>query len=79
MDALVTQWGNSLGLRIPKQFAQTLAVKSGDRVTMTLENNCLVIQPIRIHLAKILARITPDNLPDSSDCEAYGIFGSELW
>jgi antitoxin MazE len=79
MNAVVTQWGNSLGLRIPKQFADFLAVHAGDRVSVCLQDNSIIIKPIRIQLSSLLANITSDNLPDCAEFEIYGVVGGELW
>ena len=57
----IKRWGNSLALRIPKDIVQSLGVKNGSQVEMTLEDGKLIISPKRARLNSLLMQL-----------EAYG-------
>lgn len=44
MRTRVVKWGNSLGLRIPRAFAEEARVSDGTPVDLTLEDGCLIIR-----------------------------------
>jgi len=64
----VQKWGNSLGLRIPKAFAEEAAVEAGSTVELTLDSTGqLIVRPLRpraFDLDELLAGVTQDNLHD---------------
>ncbi len=47
MTAIISKWGNSQGLRFPKDVMKALALSVGDEVKITTENNRVIIEPIR--------------------------------
>lgn len=66
MVSKIQKWGNSLGLRIPKVFAQEINMRLGSRIEMKIENESLVIQPFKARKYKLeflLAKIRPSNIP----------------
>ncbi len=61
----VQKWGNSLGLRIPKSFAEEASVKEGSPVDLSVSNGQLIIRPIRrsnYELQDLLDGVTEENL-----------------
>ena len=80
MRTKIVKWGNSLGLRIPKAFAEDVGVAAGSVVDLSMEDGNLVIsvtQPDEIYLEDLLEGITEDNLHGEIDTgEAVG---SEQW
>ena len=66
MIAQVAKWGNSLALRIPTAFAQTLDVKEGRSVDLNIEGGRLIMSPINekpvYKLEELLAGLTTENL-----------------
>ena len=65
MKTKVVKWGNSLGLRIPKSFAEEVNVIEGSTVDLSLEDGRLVIRPTdqpKYPLDELLAGITESNL-----------------
>ena len=42
MRTKIVKWGNSLGLRIPKSFAEEVRVSEGSAVDLTMEDGRLV-------------------------------------
>lgn len=63
MRATVSKWGNSLGLRIPKNVAADIHLTEGVTVDVRAENGRLVAELVDDDepLEAMLARITPGN------------------
>ena len=65
MVTKVQKWGNSLGLRIPKAYAEEAGVAEGSQVDVSIEGDRLVIQPLRTRryvLRDLLSLVREDNL-----------------
>lgn len=45
MRVKIAEWGNSLGLRVPKAVADQLGLKAGSEVEMTLQGDSATIAP----------------------------------
>lgn len=63
----VQKWGNSLGFRIPKSFAEEAGVSDGSPVDLSVSDGRLVIRPIRqtrYELDDLLTGVTDDNVHD---------------
>lgn len=74
----VQAWGNSLGLRIPKVFANALGVGSGSEMEVKVEDGALLARPAAaIHLEALLAEITAENQHSSTDWGDAS--GAEAW
>lgn len=76
----IDRWGNSLGIRLPKQLTTQLSLSEGSTVVVTLEKNALILRPQKRGnetLKQLLERITPDNLHDEVDWEEPR--GKEIW
>lgn len=61
MQAQITKWGNSLGVRIPKTIARKLYFKEGAVVNLQVFNNNLVITPETSELDTLLNSISNEN------------------
>ena len=80
MKTRVQRWGNSLALRIPKAFAEEIAVREGDEVEMNIAKGQLVVapRPPRVyHLADLVAGIRPGN--QHKEIVVEGPRGKEAW
>jgi antitoxin MazE len=81
MKSTVQTWGNSLAVRIPKALSEDLGIKEDSSVNLSVEDGLLVITPNsgrRARLRKMLAMITPENMPDEK--EPFGKrVGREAW
>lgn len=80
MRTKIQKWGNSLGLRIPKSFAEEAEVEAGSEVNLSVEDGELVIRPIRkpkYRLADLLRKVTPDNVHE--EIETGDPVGREIW
>ena len=79
MTTKVQQWGNSLGIRLPKTVALALRLQSGSIVDITQENEAVVVRLARSEgsLSDLISRITPENTHQEV---AWGSpRGSEVW
>ena len=45
INGKVSRWGNSLGIRIPKQLAEAIELKEGDEIELYQEENKLILKP----------------------------------
>ncbi len=43
----ISKWGNSQGIRIPKKYLEQLGLKVGDKLYIEVEDNRLIITPIK--------------------------------
>lgn len=69
MQVQITKWGNSLGIRVPKEVATRMGLAEGSRVDVTTEGNRIVIsarQPV-YQLAELLVGMTPDAMHEAFD------------
>ncbi len=74
------KWGNSLGLRIPKNFAEEVRVTEGTFVDLTMKDGNLLIRVVKqpeISLDALLAAITDANL--HSEVDTGDAVGVEVW
>jgi len=65
----VSKWGNSLALRIPATFADTIGLTEGVEVDLKVSGGRLIVKPVRhkYNLKQLVAKITPDNRHDETD------------
>ena len=80
MRTKVVKWGNSLGLRIPKSFAEEVQVGEGSTVDLSMEDGRLVIRLVsqpEYSLEDLLSGITTANL--HSEVDSGGPVGGEAW
>ena len=80
MRTKVIKWGNSLGLRIPKSFAEEVPVSDGTLVDLSIEEGQLVMRPAPqpgFDLEGLLAGVTDDNL--HGDVDTGDPVGGESW
>jgi len=80
MQTKIQKWGNSLGLRIPKSFAEEAGVTAGSQVDLALEDGELIIRPSRVKkydLATLLRQVTDDNV--HAEIDTGRAAGREVW
>lgn len=78
MKTQIQQWGNSLGIRIPKQLAGQLHLKKGISVNLEICDNHLIISPEISELDILLGSIT-DNNRHKEELNHDEISGNEKW
>ena len=47
MTATISTWGNSQGLRFPKEILKELGINIGDKVKLFVENQKIILEPIK--------------------------------
>ena len=80
MVTKVQKWGNSLGLRIPKAYAEEAGVEEGSPVDVSIEGDRLVIKPLRARryvLKDLLSLVREDNLHE--EIPTGDPHGREVW
>jgi antitoxin MazE len=80
MVTKIKKWGNSLGLRIPKAFAEEVGVEEGSSVDIILEENRIVIRPMgneKYRLSDLLSQVRQDNLHE--EISTGEVLGREAW
>ena len=84
MRVVVSQWGNSLGLRLPRAIASQLALAPGSELDLQVDNDHLIARPVAVSpsLEELLAGITPTNhhAPLLNDAPRVEVpRGREVW
>lgn len=80
MITKIQKWGNSLGLRIPKSFAEEAEVTSGSEVDLSVVDGVLIVRPVRrrtYSLQDLMRGVTRENLHEEVD--VGGPAGREAW
>ena len=79
MRARVQKWGNSLGLRIPKPFAEETRLMENGEVELTVVRGKLVVEAVApsMTLAGLLREITDENI--HGEVDTGGPVGREEW
>ncbi|MFN7943413.1 MAG: AbrB/MazE/SpoVT family DNA-binding domain-containing protein [Thermoanaerobaculia bacterium] len=80
MHAKIQKWGNSLGLRIPKPFAEEVGLQEKAEVELSLVKGSLVVRPVRkprFSLGALLAGVTARNR--HHEVSESGPVGRETW
>lgn len=80
METKITKWGNSLGVRVPKEMAEKAGFTQNQRVIIHALKKGISIEPVKeesLSLNDLIGRITKDNLHKEFD---WGNFkGKEVW
>jgi antitoxin MazE len=81
MTAIISKWGNSQGLRFPKDIMKDLNLSVGDKVKITTENHKVIIEPIKEKRKKYDINDLVSKIPDNY--KPYEVFsekaGVEEW
>ncbi len=80
MHTNIQKWGNSLGVRLPKQLAEKQSLKVGTKVLVTETKTGVSIEVIKqkpLSLAEMVKNISATNL--HSETEWGASVGNESW
>ena len=78
MTVRVQRWGNSLGVRIPRQIAKKSSIREGAEVEMLVRRGQVILRPQRVpSLRELLAKVRPGNRPQLVEWGAA--VGREVW
>jgi antitoxin MazE len=73
------KWGNSLGVRIPKPISDMLELKPKDKISCTIEDDKLILKPIR-HVQKYsLKRLLAEAEETCEEISWGKPEGEEIW
>ena len=81
MTTTISKWGNSQGVRLPKNIVKKLHLAIGDRVNVILENNKIIMEPVKkekysYDIHELVSKIPPNY---QSDEEITSYIGKEEW
>lgn len=77
--ATLKTWGNSLGLRVPKNVLEEVNLKENSEVTLEVVNGAIVIKP-KQGLEQLLAQINPENMHKEEEwLNEDNPQGNEVW
>jgi len=87
MEAVISKWGNSSAVRLPKPYLQELGIKDNDRVKIGVRGNVITIEkPLKVRSFRELAldetglsleNYVQENPYDNSSYIEFGRAGSE--
>ncbi len=81
MTATLSNWGNSQGLRFPKDIIKELSLSVGDKLKIFVENQKIIIEPIKKERVKYNIDDLVKKIP--KDYKTYEEFddkiGNEQW
>ena len=78
MSAKIQKWGNSLGVRIPKNIINKIELEENSEVDIEAKDGTIIIFPKqkKKSLSSLLSQITKSNLHKADEDEVEGI---EVW
>ncbi|MDA3909716.1 MAG: AbrB/MazE/SpoVT family DNA-binding domain-containing protein [Sulfurimonas sp.] len=81
MTATISKWGNSQGLRFPKDIMKELHLTIGDKVNIFVENNKVIVEPIakekiKYDINELVSKIQKDYKVQE---EFTSVVGMEEW
>ncbi len=79
MKTQIGQWGNSLGIRIPKYIAEELALSVNGEVECRLENGVMIVAPIDKYGKYTLQQLIAQELEDDGEVNWGQAVGGEEW
>ena len=76
MTATISSWGNSQGLRFSKSIMKELNLSIGDKVEILIENQKIILEPIRQSREKYDINDLVKNIPN--DYKTYEEFNNKI-
>jgi antitoxin MazE len=61
VSVAISKWGNSAGIRLPKNILNTLALNIGDKVNLVQKGHTIIIEPCKLSLEELLEKVTDCN------------------
>ncbi len=81
MTATISTWGNSQGLRFPKEIMKKLSLSIGDKVDLSIDDQKIIIKPIKLQREKYdiydLVKKIPQNYKATEEFDNN--IGNEVW
>ncbi|WP_428357228.1 AbrB/MazE/SpoVT family DNA-binding domain-containing protein [Methyloprofundus sp.] len=82
MLSKVQKWGNSQGIRIPKNLLENSHIKIGEEVTISAKNGKIIVEPTHKVRGKYDIKDLISKMPKNYEVEEenWGTpFGREVW
>ncbi len=76
MTATISKWGNSQGLRFPKDILKELDLSIGDKMKFIIQNNKIILEPIKKSRKKYNINELVKQIP--SNYKPYEEFNSKV-
>ena len=76
MTATLSSWGNSQGLRFPKDIMRELNLSVGDKLKIFVENQKIILEPIKKERVKYIIDDLVKKIPQ--DYKAYEEFDNKI-
>ncbi len=76
MTATISKWGNSQGLRFPKDLMQELDLNIGDKVELKTKDDMVIIKPIKkkkLNINDLVKKIPTDYNPSEEFSDRVGL------
>ena len=69
MQVVLSKWGNSLGLRLPKALTAEIGVSEGQKVEVRAEGGRIIVEPVRktLTLEQMMENVTPEAMREAWD------------
>jgi antitoxin MazE len=77
MEAKVSKWGNSLGIRIPQWIAEQADISDGSIIEIDFKDKAILIKKKELSLEEMLNSITPKN--QHKEVSTGSKVGGEAW
>jgi len=79
VSTTIQNWGNSLGVRLPKEVTDKLGLRKGSVVNIIVNGEWVMLKPTRKHdtLAEMVSKITKKNRHSEYDWGKP--VGKEIW
>ena len=79
MTTTIQKWGNSLGVRIPKNIAENMNLSDGSAVVITEKNGMIILEKkdTLLDLKKAMKNYKPENYHNEIDWGEN--LGREIW
>jgi antitoxin MazE len=80
MEKRLQNWGNSLAVRIPKEFVREAGLRPGTKCEIQVKKDCIILKPIRTEectLLELISGITKHNRHDEQYSDQA--LGKEIW
>ncbi len=76
MRTVLSRWGNSLAVRLPKEAAASAGLREGAPIELTVEDEAIVLRRRRWDIAELVSAIRSEDAPVLPDDAPKG---SEEW
>lgn len=81
MVLTISKWGNSQGIRFPKDLLEKLHAKVGSTLNVEYQDGKVIIEPIEVHkkydIHELCKNITPEDKPEEVNWGKAE--GNEIW